>query len=534
MIARSSSILPLSLLPLSMLLLAAEAPASGAEAPPVAELSWRRGIGRLGVTAPPGEHIDPRSPVRVVVDQADRHQELDAHGDVLVDGWRFPVAEGELAGTLRLALCEDGGGTCRVVDLQFTAAVSGRRGAVSLALEDAAPATVEPHPEPGFAEDPDRAFAEALARASSRDHAVLLDFGAIWCPPCNLLAAQVLEDPADADALAGYEVVSIDADRPDSWALKDRYDVGGYPTVIITDAAGNERDRQVGYTSEAAFLQWLDRAGRPEPVDPLVRADRLARTGRIVAARGILAEIPPVADDLRYRRVALMVADEPDPADVAWLVAHEHSRERALQWIWDVIDVAASDPGLAAATRSFLLAQTVGAPPLEASDLLVAVARLTEDEDAARAIYGAAAAVLAAGLSGDPVRDKGLYGALADLYEEAGLRDAAIDLLVDAVAAFPDEMTFHYALAGAWIDAGRPDEAVAQARRALAVSYGDNRLRSAHRLAEALAAAGRVDEAVGVIDEALAGAVVPPDDVQVRTPRYLEALRRLRGELAGE
>ncbi len=517
-------------------MLAVAAPTFAGDGLPAAQLSWKRGLGSLQVTAPPGEHIDPASPVRVAMDQAGRHQELAAHGDLLVEGWSLPVVEGELSGELRLSLCEDGGSICRVVDVTVDGAVAGRKGTATLRVEPAtAPTPPEPIDEgPGFAADPDAAFADALARAAATDRAVLVDFSAIWCPPCNMLAAEVLDDPADADALAGLELVKIDVDRTDSWTLKDRYAVGGYPTVVVANAAGEELGRQVGYADEAAFLDWLGGVVDPAPVDPLVQADRLARAGRTDAARGLLAQVTPQPDALAYRRVALMVAENPDPADLRWLLDHEDSRQRVLEWIWDLRGLAASDPDLAAATRAFLLDQTVGGTAMEASDLLYVVAGLTDDEDAARAIYGASAAVLAGGLRGDPSLDKGLYSSLADLYENAAMTGPALDVLRDAVAAFPDEMTFHYALAGALVDADQADAAVAEAQVALDLSYGDNRLRSARRLAEALSAADRTDDALAVIDAALAEAASPAEGVDVRTPRYLDALRKLRAELAGE
>ena len=79
----------------------------------------------------------------------------------------------------------------------------------------------------------------------------------MWCPPCNLLAAEVLHDPEDAEALAPFVVAVVDVDAPWSWALKDRYAVGAYPTLIVTDVDGVVIDRLEGYPGEEAFEAWL-------------------------------------------------------------------------------------------------------------------------------------------------------------------------------------------------------------------------------------------------------------------------------------
>ncbi len=76
---------------------------------------------------------------------------------------------------------------------------------------------------------------------------VLYDFFATWCPPCDRLREEFLEHPDWAEVVAAYQVVSLDADDPASFATKDRFRVGGYPTLILTSAEGLILERITGF-----------------------------------------------------------------------------------------------------------------------------------------------------------------------------------------------------------------------------------------------------------------------------------------------
>ena len=158
------------------------------------------------------------------------------------------------------------------------------------------------------------------------------------------------------------------------------------------------------------------------------------------------------------------------------------------------------------------------------------LAQLASEQEAPD-LYLAAAQVMESGFSGEPDRDRGHYGELADLYEQGGSPDRARAILVDAVARYPDEFTFHYQLAQHLLERGLAAEALPSAQAAYDHSYGDNRLRAAKTLALALHGVGRDTDAVAVIDRALAEAHRPPEDQKVRTFRYLDALATARADI---
>lgn len=514
-------------------------------------LSWSpRGAG-LEVVAPAGEHVAPDAPVRGWLSWGGARTDWDLPGAALEARLPLVAGQGALVGALRLSLCEDAGATCRLVEVALSGRAEGRRGAVVLGQgaspsQDAAP---PPSPADHYATDPDAAFSLALAQAASQGGLVLVDFGATWCPPCNLMAAQVLHDPADADALAGFSLVEIDADRPDSWTLKDRYAVGGYPTLVVVDPSGAERSRRVGYDDEDDLRAWLaavrqgehQAAWVPEQTAPALAAERawiLARSEREEAARAMLARAasdPATAELAAFRRARFVL--DLDRQDLAWLVAHDAGGPDAvLGWLFDALSLGEADatgadpaPGLRAAVAAVLPA----ASPTQAADLLYALGQLSPAGPERQAWLAAAVRALAPALTGDLALDRGHLEWQATLLAGSGDVDGAVALLGRAARAWPEEFTFHDGLAGVLLDAGRPAEALEPARLALRHSWGDNRLRAARGLAQVLVALERTDEARAVIDQALAEAPRPGEGVDVRTPRYLALLEALRAELPG-
>jgi len=103
----------------------------------------------------------------------------------------------------------------------------------------------------------------AQSRAKKNGTLILLDFtGSDWCPPCMALHDFVLTQPEFLNyAEKNLELVeldfpknkSIDAKLVEANArLAEKYNVEGFPTIIVLDAAGKIVHRDTGYSGKNA------------------------------------------------------------------------------------------------------------------------------------------------------------------------------------------------------------------------------------------------------------------------------------------
>ncbi|MFG0305802.1 MAG: thioredoxin family protein [Phycisphaerales bacterium JB040] len=116
-------------------------------------------------------------------------------------------------------------------------------------------------PEPDAPESPwsDRSIDEAMETASTP---VLVYFGPPWCLACHRMNATTWTDPRVREALAGYLPVKASEDE---LAASERWDVHGYPTVVIFKD-GREIARNTGFRDAASMHAWLRDPGSPKGV----------------------------------------------------------------------------------------------------------------------------------------------------------------------------------------------------------------------------------------------------------------------------
>ena len=103
-------------------------------------------------------------------------------------------------------------------------------------------------------------IAAALARASSEGKAVLLTFGANWCPDCRVLGSAMTAPPL-ADAIAArFVVVEIDVGNWDKnldvVAAWGNPIANGIPSIVVADGHGT-----VLYATKAGELANARRMG---------------------------------------------------------------------------------------------------------------------------------------------------------------------------------------------------------------------------------------------------------------------------------
>lgn len=486
--------------------------AAAALAAPDVTVTWKGPHATVSVVPSPGEEVAAEAPVDIALRWGSRT--LDFAGV----GADLPLARDGLPGhrveaELTVSVCTKATGVCQPTTWAVAGEVPGvRKGGVTLTPIDR-PAVVSST----YQTDADQIAAAAYARAEAEDKRVLLDFGAVWCPPCNLLSAEVLHAEPPPAELERVVVAAVDVDDRRSFALKDRYDVGGYPTLVVTDAQGVELDRLVGYPGREAFLGWLAEAGTL-PTDPAVATPAQAAEialRRVRSGEDASAWIARAEDSVALRLARVQV--DPTLDDARWLAAHAPTR--AAEWVWGARALAVEPVGrvlLEEALRTSL-ARSSGA---EAADLLWMLAELAHD----RALYAAAAATLRTAMTGDPARDRGHVTFLAELLADADDLDGAVAILSDAAARWPGDPTFDLAAAGLLNEAERFAEARVHAERALAQAWDDNKLRAGRAYCRALVGLGRAEEARAAAQTLLAELPAPPAALKVRTHRYRAAL----------
>ena len=101
-------------------------------------------------------------------------------------------------------------------------------------------------------------------RKKSPRKSTLIDFFALWCPPCNDLDELVFSQKDFQKESKNLNKIKINVDEEDSWKIKERFQITGYPTLIYLNKNGDEVGRFWGTQSPEIFKTWLEKMNKLE------------------------------------------------------------------------------------------------------------------------------------------------------------------------------------------------------------------------------------------------------------------------------
>ncbi len=115
-------------------------------------------------------------------------------------------------------------------------------------------------------------FKVALEHAAKENKPILLEFtGSTWCPPCKMMKKEVFSSSEFLD-FAQKNLILVEVDfapggkpavaeyEKQNLALAGKYQIEGFPTVLLLSSDGKEIARKVGYLpgGPKAFIAWVE------------------------------------------------------------------------------------------------------------------------------------------------------------------------------------------------------------------------------------------------------------------------------------
>ncbi len=265
------------------------------------------------------------------------------------------------SGRASLYICDDGITFCEPNFIELkgpnpVSASSAETGNVQILADvDSEKRAVNEH---GFIEN-DLAKAQVLAK--KQNLLILADFSARWCPGCVRFETETFPTPAFRKWTRSLVKVKIDVDRFESSALSQKFNVKGIPALIVMTKDLEEVDRIVDYQSDETVAKFFDAiredatpikvilASKPKTLDGLStssarkasasnhRAGRRLLVGEHAKeANAFLEQTRPQAPELLTARVQL--AKENPEVALLEAIAFEPTSFRSLAWRQSLIE----------------------------------------------------------------------------------------------------------------------------------------------------------------------------------------------------
>ena len=103
----------------------------------------------------------------------------------------------------------------------------------------------------------------AVSKAHSKEGIVMVDFTAVWCPPCRAMEDSTFSDPGVVKKATLFIPVRVDVDKQREVAEKyggnaRKYGGIGIPNILFLDDKGLKIKQVVGYHDPQRFIAVMD------------------------------------------------------------------------------------------------------------------------------------------------------------------------------------------------------------------------------------------------------------------------------------
>lgn len=392
---------------------------------------------------------------------------------------------------------------------------------------------------------------------SKKPKAVLLDFFALWCPPCNDLDELIFPSDSFIKATKELEKIKINVDEEESWALKEKFKIQGYPTLIYLNPQGEEVGRFWGSQSPEFVVSWIEKMKRLEamPLSWAANQSDPDNVLRVVEWNYDLGNYQEVKTRTGARneewaqkyflRAELALAQEAENLKAKNKFLNELIKKFPIdvRFGYWVLDLSGSDKKLAAKFLDDAIKNTNSwiSRPAESfkegystQDLVLLKTDLLETferKDELAKAQAEAIAFFEKELAGGKKISRGRSHILAYFYRETGRLEEAKKIYEALVNEHSKEFTFYYRYARvlkdlkdltaalSWLEKGAPY-----------ITEGNSRLQYSWLKGQILNDLGKKPEALQIVEGTLAIAKAPGWEKD-STNRWIKDLKKLKEEI---
>lgn len=390
----------------------------------------------------------------------------------------------------------------------------------------------------------------ALKEATKSKKPILIDFYGIWCPPCNQLDELVYSTTEFKKTAKKFVLLKMDADSEKSWLLKSKYNIGGYPTLIMAkvddNQAGNEIDRVVGYYPTEVITAKMNEAlisdgkSNDEKIKALIEksiqqaqenADNKTALSYINA--GLILD--PDNLKLKLSQIKIQSLDKPEITNTkdAQKILNDvvtRRKEMPVSTLNEHFEIKPSkeilNELLSRVNPSTLFIDNEGFTEADIYAMGIDLAE-KEKNDQSKKIYTEMTIESYEKLLKKYGTDSRSLNLSYTYYlQKDGNFTKAQDVYKRMIQKYPQEFTFYYQAAQMGLEMKDYTLAKKYANQALDYAYGDNKIRSMDRLVKIAIAQADKTDLKNTIEKAedFIKASQKSGELKVRTDRYLKKL----------